>query len=322
MLLNRIQILSAALLASSPLVPLVFHQAGQAQMPEPEAIAIQFASRVGDMPFSCGSSYPGLGTANTTVAATDFRFYVSDVALIDASGRVVPLVLEQDGKWQYQNVALLDFEDGTGACVNGTSETRTQVTGTVPPGNYTGVMFTLGVPFDLNHNDATLAPSPLNLTALWWNWQGGYKFARIDLENQAMVSSAGLRQHNGDQPHNQPHGNSHDDHLGPHGDSQGFLIHLGSTGCELEGDNQQPTTSCRYPNTSTLVFMDFDPVNQFVVADLAALVADSNLEQNEPDTPLGCMSSPDDGDCAGILHNFGIPHGDQPPGGQTFFRIE
>ncbi|MGF1499495.1 MAG: MbnP family copper-binding protein [Elainellaceae cyanobacterium] len=313
MLLNRILTPAAISLA---LAPLAFPQASQAQVTESEAIAIQFAGQVGDEAFSCGSSYSGLGTANSTVTPTDFRFYVSDVALIEASGQVVPVALEQDGKWQHQNVALLDFEDGTGACANGTAETRTQVTGTVPPGDYTGVMFTLGVPFDLNHDDATLAPSPLNLTSMWWNWQGGYKFVRIDLENQAMTASAGLRQHEGGQPHGQPHDGSMQ-----HGDTQGFLIHLGSTGCQLEGDSPQPTL-CLNPNTSMLAFTDFDPASNVVVADLAALVAGSNLEQNAPDTALGCMSSPDDPDCTSILSNFGIPQAGQTSVEQTFFRIE
>jgi len=72
--------------------------------------------------------------------------YVSEVHLIEASGRVVPVTLAQDGIWQFENIALIDFENGSGACRNGTAPTNTTVRGSVPPGNYTGVRLTLGVP--------------------------------------------------------------------------------------------------------------------------------------------------------------------------------
>ena len=35
----------------------------------------------------------------------------------------------QDGKWQLDDLALLDFEDGTSSCVNGTPEVNDRVTG-------------------------------------------------------------------------------------------------------------------------------------------------------------------------------------------------
>lgn len=52
-------------------------------------------------------------------------------------------------------------------------------------GRYTGLAFDMGVPFALNHADVTAAPSPLNIQALWWNWQGGYKFMRVDMRTGA-----------------------------------------------------------------------------------------------------------------------------------------
>lgn len=154
---------------------------------ETQPVTIRFAAKVGDLPFSCGSNYR-LGQPATNQTLSDFRFYISDVALIDETGKTVPVTLEQDGKWQHQTVALLDFENKTGACTNGTVEMRDRIVGTVPKGNYTGLKFSLGIPFDLNHEDATLASSPLNLTGLWWNWRLGYKFARIDLQIQTWFS--------------------------------------------------------------------------------------------------------------------------------------
>lgn len=271
---------------------------------ETQEVTIRFAAKVGNQPFSCGSTYR-LGKPATEQTLSDFRFYVSEVALIDAQGKTVPVTLVQDGKWQYQNVALLDFENKTGACANGTTEMRDRVIGTVRKGNYTGLKFTLGVPFALNHEDSTLAPSPLNLTALWWNWQFGYKFARIDLQNPTMESI-------GNQQKRQGHGGEA---------SSGFLIHLGSTACQAETTSEKPTR-CSYANRATVVLTRFDPAKNIVVADLARLVATSNLSQNQPKTGPGCMSEPNDRDCSGIMANLGLLFTSKPVATQTFFQIE
>ncbi|MEG5000737.1 MbnP family copper-binding protein [Microcoleus sp. B4-D4] len=290
----------------------------QATAAETQEIEIKFSATVGEKSFNCGESYSNLGTSAATVTPTDFRFYVSEVALIDGSGKAVPLTLKQDGKWQHQNVALLDFENKSGDCANGTVEIRDRVIGTIPKGNYKGLQFTLGVPFTLNHEDASLAPSPLNLTSLWWNWRGGYKFLRIDMKNQMAdknpdgKSGTESRQiaHNAGN-----HGSSHG------GGLHGFMIHLGSTGCKAEGNNQKPT-SCANPNKSKVIFSNFDSTKNTVIADLNSLVSQTNLTANQANTPPGCMSEPKDGDCAGIMKNLGLPFGDQPAAGQTFFKIQ
>ena len=283
---------------------------------ETQEITVRFDARVGDQEFACGESYSGLGAEDTEVMATDFRFYVSDVSLINAAGEVVPLELEQDGKWQYETVALLDFEDRSGPCANGTPETRDQVVGTLPAGDYQGLQFTLGVPFALNHDDATLAPSPLNLTSMWWNWQGGYKFVRIDLEpTMTMMSMEGAEAEEAGADHG-AHGGSHGEHGGSHSEASGFLIHLGSTGCQVPAGEQQPT-ECSNPNRTQIIFEDFDPEQDVVVADLTALVSNSDLTSNQPETAPGCMSGVEDQDCDGIFGNLGLGEADQ-----SFFRAE
>ena len=160
----------------------------QAQSGDRE-VEINFSGWVGQDEFVCGESYDEVGASQTTITPTDFRLYVSEVALIDRDGNAVPVELEQDGQWQYENVALLDFEDGTESCDNGTPQTNTTIVGTVPEGDYESLQFTLGVPKKLNHEDAAIAPSPLNLTSMWWNWQGGYKFLRTDLETDSAIAN-------------------------------------------------------------------------------------------------------------------------------------
>lgn len=293
-------------------LPLGINRVSQAQDANQQAVTINFAAQVGEQAFACGETYSNLGNSATTITPTDFRFYVSDVALIDASGKAIPLNLEQDGKWQYQNVALLDFEDKSGACSNGTTETRTQVVGTIPPGDYQGLQFTLGIPSELNHADATLASSPLNLTALWWNWRGGYKFLRVDLNNQttAVKSEA-------DREQKIAHETNHQDHQS----TTSFAIHIGSTGCQADTDSQTPS-GCSNPNQSTIVLDNFNPETNVVVADLANLLTQTDLTTNQPDTPIGCMSSPEDSDCIGIMQNLGLDFGGKPSSGQTFFQVQ
>lgn len=79
-----------------------------------DMITLQFTGAVGDEVFSCGTVYEGLGAEETSTEFMDFRLYVHDIRLIDADGEEVPVELMQDGVWQVENVALLDFEDGSG----------------------------------------------------------------------------------------------------------------------------------------------------------------------------------------------------------------
>lgn len=269
-------------------------------------VTLTFAAQVGGEPFRCGGAYADIGTTKSTVTPSDFRFYVSDVALIRADGTEQPVALTQDQKWQVQTVALLDFEDKTGPCSNGTADTNAKVIGSAPAGAYTGVAFTLGVPFALNHADATLAASPLNLSTLFWNWLGGYKFLRVDMDTSGAAQGQG-----------------------PKGKERGFVVHLGSTACQPAGAHggmpmagasagghgaasgaaTQPAQSCANPNRARVVLPGFDPAKQVILADLKALLSDTNVDVNQPDTALGCMSAPTDGDCPGIFRALGLPVG-------------
>jgi uncharacterized repeat protein (TIGR04052 family) len=293
-----------SVIALTILIPSLVREPQAIAAPQNQTFTIKFAAQVGQEPFNCNSSYR-LGKSAIKYRASDFRFYVSDVVLIDRTGKAVPVTLEQDGKWQYQNVALLDFENKTGACTNGTIEMRDRIVGTLPPGDYTGLRFSLGIPSNLNHEDGTLAASPLNLTALWWNWRFGYKFLRIDLQASSSTphSTTNHKQHS--------HGKT---------GSSGFPIHLGSTGCQEETATDK-SINCTYPNRTTVLFSNFNPTKQIVVADLKRLVAGSNLSRNQPQTSPGCMSEPNDKDCTGIMKNLGLPFANKPSSSQKFFHL-
>lgn len=253
-----------------------------------QSVSIRFQAMVGDQKLACGQSYDNVGTTHSRITPRDFRFYVHNFRLIDENGKSVSVELTQDGKWQLDDVALLDFEDAKGSCVNGTPDMNDHVSGQVPAGRYTGLAFTLGVPFNKNHTDLTTMPPPLNLTALSWVWNGGRKFARLDFSSTGMP--------------------------------RGYSIHLGSTGCTPNQTRITVPTQCSEPNRPEVSFAAFDVSRDIVIADLAMLLKDSNVDTNQANTAAGCMSAPNDSDCAPIFANLGLPFAGQPGGAQTFFR--
>lgn len=123
----------------------------------------------------------GLGTTAAERGAPRLSPLTSTTRrLVRADGTYVALALTGRRHSQRAGLALLDFEDKTGTCANGTEEVNTELRGTAPAGTYTGAKFSVGVPDSENFKDPATAPSPLNLSELFWSWASGYKFARID----------------------------------------------------------------------------------------------------------------------------------------------
>ncbi len=255
-------------------------------------IEINFAAMVGDRAFECGGTYEGMGAAGTDLRVNDFRLYVSNVRLLTPAGDEVPLALEQDGIWQRDSLALLDFEDGAIACTVGNDLLNTSVRGTAPAGVYTGVRFDFGVPFDMNHGDAESETEPLNISAMFWNWNGGYKFIRIDA------------------------------FAGPVDTSTNYNLHLGSTGCNGAAPPIPPTEECMNPNRPEITLTGFNPDTNVIIADIAQVLADADLESNQEGTAPGCQSQPFDMDCATVFPKLGLPFGATPAGPQQLFRVE
>lgn len=239
------------------------------------AFTLRFAATVADETASCGETYTNVGGDEATITFNDFRLYVANIEFGRADGSWVPLILEQDGMWQYQNVALLDFENGSDNCSEiGNTALNGIVVGTAPADEYIAVRFDLGVPYDYNHLDVTTAVPPLNIAALWWNWQGGYKFIRIDVETDATQDNA-------------------------------WNIHIGSAGCESPAGVIPPTEPCTRPNVATITLPQFDIQRDVVVVDLAGLLTDISLYESVP-MPPGCMSGIDDPDCPALFSNLGL----------------
>lgn len=265
---------------------------GSRQAPPMQRVRIPFAAVVGARPFACGEHYDSIGRAKTRMTPTDFRFYVSEVQLVNARGDAIPVQLDADGRWQSRRVALLDFENGAGPCKNGTPDRRLEVTGRVPAGAYHGVRFTVGVPFALNHLELSTQKPPLDLTAMYWVWSAGYTFLRLDLAVESPVHR--------------------------------LFLHLGSSGCvrkDGDRDAKLPPDLCDRPNRAEIALDDFDPARDTIVADVGALLADARLDTNQANTANGCMSAPDDADCDPLFSALGLPFGERPAGGQRVFRV-
>lgn len=265
-------------------------------------VVIRFAALVNGQPFECGKSYPDIGTTRSVITPSDFRMYVSEVHLINRQGQAVKVELEQDKVWQLEDIALLDFENGQGSCRNGTSALNQSVRGRVPLGQYEGLRFTLGVPFHRNHGDPTVAPAPLSSTAMFWNWQGGYKFLKFDTAtSQQKATSVPPSQHGG-------------------GHASGFSVHLGSTGCASVSKTTAPS-ACQNPNRVIVNMSPFDVTKNVVIADIAPVLAHSNVDINAAGTSPGCMSFLGDADCVPIMPALGLPYMEHPAGEQQLFRV-
>lgn len=250
-------------------------------------ITLQFRATVGEETFACGNLYHNVGTTKADIVPSDFRFYIYNVRLVTRTGQVVPLKLDQDHTWQLDDLALLDFENKQTPCGNGTTATNTTVHGMAPPADYTGVRFQLGLPFDRNHGNQAIAPSPLDLTGMFWSWQDGYRFLKIDTAFDNV------------------------------------RVHLGSTGCVL-GSHANVVTSCARLNIAEVDLDGFNPASNTIVADLGALLASSDITSNQPNTPPGCESDPVDQDCDPMFTNLGLHFSDgtPSPATQSFFRVE
>ncbi|MBI3782064.1 MAG: metallo-mystery pair system four-Cys motif protein [Deltaproteobacteria bacterium] len=236
------------------------------------AVEVSFVATIHGAPFSCTAAASGF-------TPFDLRFYVHGIELIDRSGAGSPLTLTDDGVWQSDGVALLDFENGTGSCGDGTMGTHTVLSGHVRAGDYIALRFILGVPFDRNHADPATADAPFNLGRMHWGWQGGYKFLRFEGE-------------------------------GPQGAAR---VHLGSTGCEGTIGN---IARCQRPNRAPVRLDGFQPGHNRVQLDLAALLP-PNGDTASGKRPISCMSEVDDEGCRSAFAALGLdlqsgePHGPQ-----------
>lgn len=242
--------------------------------PEPIEATLTFDAVLGDVPAACGTDATA---GDTGVQLADARFFVSNVEVRDDEGTWVAVDLADDGQWQVDGVALLDFEDGTAACADsGNADLNHTLTGTVPDGTYDAIRFDVGLPHELNHLDSATAPAPLNAQGMFWVWATGYKFLRVDYAVQTEPMSR-------------------------------WNVHLGSSGCTSDGPTLAPDEPCARPNRPTITLEGADPLTTPIQADLLALVTDADVTANTPESPPGCMTNPlEPDDCTPEFDALGL----------------
>lgn len=271
-------------------------QSNEGNLEIEKTIVIGFKSVVGDEEISCSEEISALGSPAVSASISDFRFFVSEFEVTTVQGETLPLEL-QDNDFQANGVALLDFEDASGSCGNGTAAMNSEVIGTLSlmeGDSITGIQFRVGVPESVNHSDTTSAPSPLNLSSLHWNWAAGYKFMRLDVNPSGGVLKSDETT------------------------AATFNFHLGSTACT--GDpTQDEMVGCAKPNRPEIVLSDFNPDTDVVVFDFGTLMSGNNLSQDE-NNPVGCMSFPNDPECEAIFTRLGLNYATgMASGEQTVF---
>lgn len=278
-------------------------------------VAIQFAAQANGADVKCGAvnELANIGLTKKTTQVQDLRFYVSKVQLVNQKGQAVDVALTNND-FQNYGVALLDFEDATGACAEkGTATLNTTVTGQVPADTYTGIKFTLGVPdtgkndsnkdVALNHSNTTAMKTPLNVTEMAWSWQGGRKFVKIELAPNGGVINQKATPDTADDA-----------------TITSWMLHLGATGCT---GSETAGYSCTNANLNTITFNGFNVATQKVVLDVPALFAQADIGLNKNSAP-GCMSGTTDNECPAIFDALGIDLATGQPSTtktQTVFKV-
>ena len=264
-------------------------------------IEIPVKAVAGTTDISCDATLQSLGTAGTEVSLVDFRFFVHDLAVVTDEGQVIPVALDADAKSQNADVALLDFRDKDENCAGEGANTNFNDTITIKVDVdselvISDLQFTLGVPFELNHLDQSLAEEPLRnpgkASGMAWSWRGGYKFTGLDVK---PVS----------------------DDI-----SKNWHIHIGSTGCTADPAEGEEPVPCPNPNRATIK-LPLEGANLEDIAiqlDYAKLVEGSNLSQDEGGAS-GCMSGFSDPECPAIFKRLGLPWGDTEAVEQSVFSI-
>lgn len=196
-----------------------------------------------------------------------FGMYISNPA-IRVDGKWHSVNFKQT-KWQTPTTALLKFhtlcskpEEGNDSIVLDVSEKLLKLS--------TNLRFTVGLPFEENHANPLTQVSPLNDSSMFWSWQNGHKFLRLDLSNTADAEKS-------------------------------FSYHLGSIGCESVAAVRSPEQACAFTNRVEVILpmsqLDYDLGLALSVPTITAQV---NLNDSN-----GCMfESPEAQPCRQLLKNL------------------
>lgn len=182
--------------------------------PKVQTIKVQLVEE--DQVLTCQSAFNANGD-NNAWSVEQFQLFLSNIE-----------VTSDQSKWQRLPLAKSAYQNASTVLLGTNCRQQKQQNSAKEYGHWsidfndeidmskiTAMRFTLGVPFELNHLNPVKQDSPLNLPSMFWVWQTGHKFLRVELTSE----------------------------------SDKWLYHLGSTGCKAPSVMRAPASPCRYPNT-------------------------------------------------------------------------
>lgn len=182
---------------------LFFILVGCSELQKNDKITVQFWAN--NQQLGCeGSEEP----ANAKFGIEQLGLYLSNFTFLN-EGATIPLRLSEN-PWQAEDVALMYISSD---CEQSYNQTLT-FDASIDKQRAQTLTFNVGVPFELNHQNPLRQPSPLNLASMFWAWQTGHKFLRLDLNST-------------DKP---------------------FSFHLGSVGCASASRVRAPESPCSEAN--------------------------------------------------------------------------
>jgi uncharacterized repeat protein (TIGR04052 family) len=124
--------------------------------------------------------------------------------------------------------------------------------------------FTLAVPFEFNHQNPLLQPSPLNLPSMFWSWRSGHKFLRLDMQAP----------------------------------DKNWVFHLGSVGCTAVSTMRAPQSECVQPNRVEF-HLDKKHNGTTLVMHLDRLIANISMQNND-----SCLFHSGQKSCTVLMSNL------------------
>jgi len=211
---------------------------------------------------------------------SQLQFFVSEVEVKDQNGKWQIWQLTEN-EYQSSNVALIGEYCQSNKVKQQSVHTREgnwqlSFEQVIEPSTISQLRFTLGVPFYLNHQNPLLQASPLNVPNMFWVWQTGHKFFRLDMEEVNEFSQ-----------------------------KDNWQFHLGSTGCKAPSPLRAPKNLCVNGNQAKIT-LDIKANTQgkelpSIDVDLSHLFSGLiTTKQNS------CQSEPDNNSCLPLFKSVGL----------------
>ncbi|WMS88312.1 MbnP family copper-binding protein [Pleionea litopenaei] len=187
---------------------------------------------------------------------SEIGFYAYDFKLLNAQNEAFPLQLTQSRDLIYVDLT----------CKPGSSneESTHQFTFTGAVSGADILEFTIGVPFAKNHLNPLQQQYPLNQPAMFWVWQTGHKFFRLEGTQSG----------------------------------RDVLFHLGSTGCVSASALRPPEMPCQHPNRVTVQV----PLTAYQGNSLTLTLDPTKLlKTSSSDSSIRCQSEQDNTQCPALI---------------------